>query len=141
MNEDIIKLLSNIRSLRVFAREQCTLTELEDMLEKLTLVVGEKREEIETKAAEEAEKKNKLEAYKKMLADDGIDLSELLDIAGKSSTKNSKSKRAPRPAKYEFSDENGNTKTWTGQGRMPSSLAKAIEDGANLEDFAIKVQL
>ncbi|MGL4601721.1 MAG: H-NS family nucleoid-associated regulatory protein [Plesiomonas sp.] len=141
MNEDIIKLLSNIRSLRVFAREQCTLTELEDMLEKLTIVVSEKREELETKAAEEAEKKSKLEAYKKMLADDGIDLSELLDIAGKTSTKNSKGKRAPRPAKYEFSDENGATKTWTGQGRMPSSLAKAIEDGANLEDFAIKVQL
>ncbi|MGL5343290.1 MAG: H-NS family nucleoid-associated regulatory protein [Plesiomonas sp.] len=141
MNEDIIKLLSNIRSLRAFAREQCTLTELEDMLEKLTVVVGEKREELETKAAEEAEKKSKLEAYKKMLADDGIDLSELLDIASKTSVKSSKGKRAPRPAKYEFSDENGNTKTWTGQGRMPSSLAKAIDDGANLEDFAIKVQL
>ncbi|KAB7695351.1 H-NS family nucleoid-associated regulatory protein [Plesiomonas shigelloides] len=141
MSEQVIKLLSNIRSLRAFAREQCTLSELEDMLEKLSTVVNEKREEIATKEAEEAEKKAKLEAYKKMLADDGIDLNDLLDIASKTTVKTAKSKRAPRPAKYEFSDENGNTKTWTGQGRMPLALTKAIEAGANLDDFLIKVQL
>lgn len=57
MSEQVIKLLSNIRSLRAFAREQCTLSELEDMLEKLSTVVNEKREEIAAKEAEEAEKK------------------------------------------------------------------------------------
>ncbi|EGU36842.1 H-NS family nucleoid-associated regulatory protein, partial [Vibrio scophthalmi] len=43
-----------------------------------------------------------------------------------------KSKRAPRPAKYRYMDENGEEKTWTGQGRTPSALVDK-----NLDDFLI----
>jgi DNA-binding protein H-NS len=28
-------------------------------------------------------------------------------------------------------------KTWTGQGRMPSAIAKAVAEGKSVEDFAI----
>ncbi|ENU0116236.1 H-NS family nucleoid-associated regulatory protein, partial [Escherichia coli] len=45
--------------------------------------------------------------------------------------------RAPRPAKYKYTDENGNEQTWTGQGRTPKVIAAAIEAGKTLEDFAI----
>lgn len=48
----------------------------------------------------------------------------------------SKGKRAPRPAKYRYLD-NGVEKTWTGQGRMPSAIAKAVAEGKSVEDFAI----
>jgi len=52
------------------------------------------------------------------------------------SPKASKGKRAPRPAKYRYLD-NGVEKTWTGQGRMPSVIAKAVAEGKSVEDFAI----
>ncbi|PSV04928.1 H-NS family nucleoid-associated regulatory protein, partial [Photobacterium kishitanii] len=35
-------------------------------------------------------------------------------------------------------DDNGNEKTWTGQGRTPKALKTSIENGANLDDFLIK---
>lgn len=48
-------------------------------------------------------------------------------------------KRAARPAKYSYVDENGETKTWTGQGRTPAVIKKAMEEqGKQLEDFLIK---
>ena len=47
-----------------------------------------------------------------------------------------KAKRAPRPAKYRYT-EDGQEKTWTGQGRMPKAIAEAIEGGKALENFLI----
>lgn len=50
-----------------------------------------------------------------------------------------KAKRAQRPAKYSYVDENGETKTWTGQGRTPAVIKKAMdEQGKSLDDFLIK---
>ena len=66
-----------------------------------------------------------------------IELSlELLAAVGSSQPK-AKSTRAPRPAKYKYTDENGNEQTWTGQGRTPKAITAAIEAGKTLEDFAI----
>ncbi|SUH26077.1 DNA-binding protein h-ns [Salmonella enterica subsp. enterica] len=65
----------------------------------------------------------KLQQYREMLIADGIDPNELLNsmAAAKSGTK---AKRAARPAKYSYVDENGETKTWTGQGRTPAVIKK-----------------
>ncbi len=50
-----------------------------------------------------------------------------------------KAKRAARPAKYSYIDENGEEKTWTGQGRTPAVIKKAMdEQGKQLDDFLIK---
>ena len=47
-------------------------------------------------------------------------------------------KRAARPAKYSYVDENGETKTWTGQGRTPAVIKKAMdEQGKTLDDFLL----
>ncbi|EFN3398350.1 H-NS histone family protein, partial [Escherichia coli] len=46
-------------------------------------------------------------------------------------------KRQPRPAKYKFTDVNGETKTWTGQGRTPKPIAQALAEGKSLDDFLI----
>jgi DNA-binding protein H-NS len=49
-----------------------------------------------------------------------------------------KAKRAARPAKYKYIDENGENKTWTGQGRTPAVIKKAIEEqGKSLDDFLL----
>ncbi|OEG04156.1 hypothetical protein BFG06_22165 [Aeromonas caviae] len=43
---------------------------------------------------------------------------------------------APRPAKYKYA-EDGQEKTWTGQGRMPKAIAEAVANGRALEEFLI----
>ncbi|MFP9230862.1 H-NS family histone-like protein [Pectobacterium cacticida] len=134
MNETL-KLLNNIRTLRAQARET-DLATLEEMLEKLTVIVEERREE-ETKAQQEqAERQAKIEALRAQLLEDGIDPAELLGSI--STSKSAKAKRAPRPAKYKYVDENGNEKLWTGQGRTPKAIAAALENGKTLRDFEIK---
>ncbi|MBC8943788.1 MULTISPECIES: histone-like nucleoid-structuring protein H-NS [Xenorhabdus] len=133
MSENL-KSLNNIRTLRAQARE-CELSTLEEMLEKLTIVVEERREEESQARAQIEERTRKLQEYREMLEKDGIELSDLVDaLSGKAT---GKSKRAARPAKYSYID-NGETKTWTGQGRTPAVIKKAIEEeGKSLEDFLI----
>ncbi|WP_312123587.1 H-NS family nucleoid-associated regulatory protein, partial [Pantoea vagans] len=46
-------------------------------------------------------------------------------------------KRAPRPAKYSYTDENGEQKSWTGQGRTPAAIKKALDSGKSLDSFLI----
>ncbi|MGL5344547.1 MAG: H-NS family nucleoid-associated regulatory protein [Plesiomonas sp.] len=134
---EVIKVLSNIRSLRVLARE-VQFEQLEDMLSKLTTVVEERREEAELNQAENEERQRKLQQYHEMLINDGIDPNELFDMLANSKTAApKKAKRSARPAKYEYTDENGDLKTWTGQGRTPAIIKQALEAGQDLESFAI----
>lgn len=132
---EITKTLLNIRSLRAYARE-LTVEQLEEALDKLSTVVQERKEaEEEERAAREAQEA-KLAAIAEQIAQDGIDVDALITaLAGETKTK-TKGKRAPRPAKYKYVD-NGVEKTWTGQGRTPSVIQKALDEGKSLEDFAI----
>lgn len=137
MMSEVIKVLSNIRSLRVLARE-VQFEQLEDMLSKLATVVEERREEAELNQAENEERQRKLQQYREMLINDGIDPNELFDMLANSKTAApKKAKRSARPAKYEYTDENGDLKTWTGQGRTPAIIKQALEAGQDLESFAI----
>ncbi|WP_147198240.1 histone-like nucleoid-structuring protein H-NS [Pantoea sp. MBD-2R] len=134
---EALKILNNIRTLRAQARE-CTLETLEEMLEKLEVVVNERREEESHAQAEIEERTRKLQQYREMLIADGIDPNELLATLGATNKTTAKAKRAARPAKYKYVDENGETKTWTGQGRTPAVIKKAIEEqGKKLEDFSL----
>lgn len=125
---ETFKLLLNLRSLRAVSRE-ISLDQLQESLEKLTQVVNERTQEEEQLHAENKERNDKLEAYREMLIADGIDPEELLGLM---SAKPKKSTRPPRPAKYKYVDEDGQEKTWTGQGRTPKFLVDK-----NLEDFLI----
>lgn len=132
---EALKILNNIRTLRAQARE-CNLETLEEMLEKLEVVVNERREEDTQAAAEIEERTRKLQQYREMLIADGIHLEELMQTMTVSKA-TGKAKRAARPAKYQYKDENGEMKTWTGQGRTPAVIKKAIDDGKKLEDFLL----
>ncbi len=133
---EALKILNNIRTLRAQARE-CTLETLEEMLEKLEVVVNERREEESHAQAENQERTRKLQQYREMLIADGIDPNELLSTLGAAKAPG-KAKRAARPAKYKYTDENGEAKTWTGQGRTPAVIKKAIEEqGKQLDDFLL----
>ncbi|MGR2766786.1 DUF3037 domain-containing protein [Photobacterium ganghwense] len=128
---DAMKVLLNLRSLRALSREY-SLEQLQEALEKLQTIVTEREEAEAEERAKEEERMEKLTQYRDMLIADGIDPEELLAAISKAPKK-----RAQRPAKYRFIDENGDEKTWTGQGRTPSALKKALDEGKSLEDFEI----
>ena len=130
----MLKNLNNIRSLRAMARE-FSVDVLEDMLEKFRVVTKERRDEEEQLQRQRAEQQAKINALLAQMQADGISPEELLSITP--ATARSVKKRQPRPAKYRFIDLNGETKTWTGQGRTPKTIAQALATGKSLDDFLI----
>ncbi|WP_047043482.1 H-NS family nucleoid-associated regulatory protein [Vibrio mexicanus] len=132
---ELTKTLTNIRSLRAFSRD-LTLEQLEEALEKLTIVVTERQESEAAEREAKAEQEAKLAAIADQIAKDGIDVDALISALSGEATKG-KSKRAPRPAKYKYVDASGAEKTWTGQGRTPSVIQAELDAGKSLEDFAI----
>ena len=125
---EVLKVLTNIRSLRVLARNE-SLELLESILEKLQLVISEKREELLKIQQEEKERQERIAKYKDLLKQEGITVDELAEILG---AEVPRKKREARPAKYQYVDENGVTKTWTGQGRTPKELV-----GKDLNEYLI----
>jgi len=126
--------LNNIRTLRAMARE-FSIDVLEEMLEKFRIVTEEKRSEEETLRESLAEKQEKINSLLELMKAEGISPDELLGDAAAPAAAGKK--RAARPAKYRFTDLNGEQKSWTGQGRMPKPIAQAIANGKSLDDFLI----
>ncbi|KIQ78244.1 H-NS histone family protein [Aeromonas jandaei] len=136
MNE-FLKVLLNIRSLRAAIRE-LPFEQLLEAKEKFDLVYQERADSVEQERAEQEERQRKLSEFTEMLQQAGIDPRELLATAAApaAATGAAKSKRAPRPAKYKY-EEDGQEKTWTGQGRMPKAIAAQVAQGKDLNDFLI----
>lgn len=133
---DFLKTLLNIRSLRAALRE-LSFEQLVEVKEKLDEVFAEREQQESKIQAESAERLQKLAEFTEMLKQAGIDPSELVGTAAPAKSEGStKAKRAPRPAKYRYT-EDGQEKTWTGQGRMPKAIADAVAAGKTLEDFLI----
>ncbi|MBQ4673321.1 H-NS family nucleoid-associated regulatory protein [Aeromonas dhakensis] len=131
---EFLKVLLNIRSLRAALRE-LSLEQLKEAHEKIEMIYLERLELAEKEQAAQAEHQQKLAEFQAMLAQAGIDPTELLGSAPAAATV-AKSKRAPRPPKYRYV-ENGVEKTWTGQGRTPKFLAEQLEQGHQLDEFLI----
>ena len=132
---ELAKGLTNLRSLRAAVRE-LTLEQAESALEKLQTAVEEKRTNEAELIKAETERKERLAKYKELMEKEGITPEELQEIFGTATT-SARAKRPPRPAKYAFIDENGERKTWTGQGRTPRSIQNALNSGKSLSDFEI----
>ena len=130
---DVLKVLTNIRSLRVIARD-LALEQLESILEKIQLVVAEKKEELLKVQQEESERQERITKYKELLKQEGITTDELAEILGSNVVRK---KRESRPSKYQYVDENGVTKTWTGQGRTPKAIQVQLDKGKSLSSFEI----
>ena len=132
---EILSSLNNLRTLRAHSRDYA-LDVLEEMLQKLEVVVTERREETEAQEAEARDKAEKLAMYRELLQEDGINPADLLSGMEKRGS-DMKKKRAPRPAKYQYNDASGEVKQWTGQGRTPSAIRIALENGKSLSDFML----
>ena len=133
---DFLKTLMNIRSLRAALRD-LSFEQLVEAKEKFDEIYAEREQQESKIRAESAERLQKLAEFTEMLRDAGIDPSELVGTAAPAKAGGSaKTKRAPRPAKYKYT-EDGQEKTWTGQGRMPKAIAEAVAAGKALDDFLI----
>ena len=117
----MLKNLNNIRSLRAMARE-FSVDVLEDMLEKFRVVTKERRDEEEQLQRQRAEQQEKINTLLALMQADGINPEELLSMTP--ATAGSVKKRQPRPAKYRFTDLNGETKTWTDKVAHRSQLPR-----------------
>ncbi|KAA8596537.1 DNA-binding protein H-NS [Vibrio cyclitrophicus] len=131
----MIKTLLNIRTLRAFSRE-LTFEQLEDALDKLTTVYLERQESEEAEREARAEKEAKVAEMAKQISESGIGVEDLL--AALSGQPKTKKIRQPRPAKYQYTDESGTKKTWTGQGRTPAAIQTKLDAGQSIDDFLIK---
>lgn len=138
----VSKHLGTLTALRKFAQTK-DFEWLEEVKGKLEALITESRKEYELKklAAEELEQKRKqaLE-YIRSLGLDPDYLTEPVTVGGiKSQRKNAKS--GVRKAKYRFTDELGNAKEWSGNGKSPSALQTLLDAGHSLDEYLInKVQ-
>lgn len=136
MNE-FTRVLRNLRTLRNFTRE-LTIPQLESAVEKLQEIIKEKHETAEQHQREVQERKDRIKKYKELLKQDGITAADLAEILGDAKqSKKVKQKRPSRPAKYQYKDENGQVKTWTGQGRTPKAIQVQLDAGKSLDSFKI----
>ena len=136
MNE-FTRVLRNLRTLRNLTRE-LTISQLESAVEKLQEIIKEKYETAEQHQREVQERKDRIKKYKELLKQDGITAADLAEILGDAKqSKKVKQKRPSRPAKYQYKDENGQVKTWTGQGRTPKAIQTKLDKGKSLSDFEI----
>ena len=132
---DLIKVFTNLRSIRAVVRD-LTLEQAESSLKKFEEAVAEKREQMAEIQQAEDERKARIAKYKELIKQEGITEEELRAIIGVAPSKVRK-KRHPRPAKYQYTDANGEQRTWTGQGRTPSVIQAALNAGKSLSDFEI----
>lgn len=129
------KSLNNIRTLRAIAREM-PLESLQEIHDKFNTVVDERREDENQARAQLEAHSQKIAKYIKLLEGEGLSLDDLVTAKTPSKT-SSRTKRAARPAKYQYTDENGEIKTWTGQGRTPAVIKNALGEGKDMDDFLI----
>lgn len=130
---EFLKILLNIRSLRSALRD-LPFEQLEEIKEKFDQVYAELYAATEKERAEQEERQRKLAEFSDMLKQAGIDPRDL--VSSSAPVVSSKPKRTPRPAKYRY-QEDGQEKTWTGQGRMPKAIAEQVALGKNIDDFLI----
>lgn len=91
---EALKSLNNIRTLRAQGRE-LPLEILEELLEKLSVVVEERRQEESSKEAELKARLEKIESLRQLMLEDGIDPEELLSSFSAKSGAPKSSRTAP----------------------------------------------
>ena len=133
---ELIKKLSNLRNVRMLAKD-LSLTHLEDIAAKFASIIEEKKDELLRIEQQELERREKVAALKEQVEKSGLTREELASLLLDGTQATDRKKRTPRPAKYQYTDENGKQKTWTGQGRTPKTIQDALDSGKSLSDFEI----
>ncbi|MCK9173798.1 MAG: H-NS histone family protein [Desulforhopalus sp.] len=132
--QEIVKIITHARRLKS-AVKPLDIEQLEEIKEKLDLIIADRYKEIEEKKRENEEKNADIEAIKQIMARSEISVDE---ISGGASGKGRRGKRAPRPPKYEIYTGSGERITWTGQGRKPNVFKEQLDMGKSMDDFLIR---
>lgn len=130
---ELIKIISNRRRLKAFVRRSAiSVDEIESVF---TDVISELKNEFSKELEQKRLHEQKIAEFKELLKAENLSLSDFFDVAEQEQKTTRKQKAKP---KYEFTDETGTQKQWSGRGIMPKYLRERIEAGASLEDFLIK---
>lgn len=129
---DFLKIFTHGRRLQAAVKE-LSIAELEEVAQKLNIIISKRQDEELANQAKEEERKAKVEAIRQQLAEAGLDIEDLQQ----SEPEKSKRVGKKRPVKYKIIDAEGEEHPWTGIGRMPRVFAAAIEAGKSLEEFKI----
>ncbi|WP_194755908.1 H-NS family histone-like protein [Aliidiomarina indica] len=130
-------ILTHARRLNA-ATKDLSVAELQEVAVKLDNVIEQRKEEEAELKRAEAAKLADIERIRKDIQAAGLNPEDILGASGRAPVKRSQRKRAPKPPKYEYTMSNGERRTWTGQGRMPKPIQKALNQGKSLESFLIK---
>ncbi|QYJ87332.1 H-NS histone family protein [Shewanella mesophila] len=129
---EFLDILTHGRRFKAAVKE-LSVDDLKDLAVKLEKIITEKVQQAEEENAAMAERNAKIEEIRQQMEAVGLSVDDLGVVATKSAPKK---KRAPRPAKYKI-EVDGETITWTGQGRTPTVFKKELDKGRSLEEFLI----
>lgn len=135
----ILKHLGSITSLRKFADQQ-NFDLLEEISNKFSAILAERREEEELRQLELQELEDKRLKALEYLESIGLSPDELKVSVFENAPKRKKKSKGDttRPAKYAHTDEKGKTHYWTGIGRTSNYFKKLLDEGHELEEFLIE---
>ncbi|WP_210467377.1 H-NS family nucleoid-associated regulatory protein [Vibrio crassostreae] len=140
-NDTPTSIFDVLRDARVLKKIASTIPTsiLEKANENLNMVLKIRLEEDERLKEEEEAKAAQLSEIAKQISKLGLNSDDIIEALSKEGSNSKKrQKRSPRPPKYQYKDHNGDEKTWTGQGRTPSSIQEKLDSGSTLDDFLIK---
>ena len=120
-----IRNLSNSRFIKS-AIKDATFEQLNTIREKVNFVVESLIEDAKARL-------DKIAKIKEDLLSQGLTIEDLVSVDTPKVNKGRKF-----PPKYRFTDENGQERTWSGQGARPRALQKLLNEGHSLESFLIR---
>lgn len=126
-----IRNLSNSRFIKS-AIKDATFEQLNTIREKVNFVVESLIEDAKAQEEEAKARLDKIAKIKEDLLSQGLTIEDLVSLEPAKVNKGRKF-----PPKYRFTDENGQERTWSGQGARPRALQKLLNEGHSLESFLI----
>ncbi|EKZ9428747.1 H-NS histone family protein [Salmonella enterica] len=120
--------LSSKRTLKKFLLE-CDFTFLSTLHEQITATLTEKKAEHEAQEQQRKEREIKRLELIELIKAEGFSPEEFASV-------NTAPKAAKRKRKYQYF-ENGETKYWSGVGRIPVYIQRELDSGKPLESFLI----
>lgn len=130
-----LDILTHVRRLNA-ATKELSVAELKEVASKLDGVIAQRKEDEAELRKIELEKQVHIDRIRREMEAAGLNPEDILGHAAVSAAP--VRKRAPKPPKYEYITEDGERRTWTGQGRNPRPIQQAINAGGSKEDFLIK---
>lgn len=131
---NFVDILTHARRLNAATRE-LSVADLQEVATKLEGVIAQRMEDEAEQMRLEQEKQVHIDRIRREMEAAGLDATDLFGLATASKPVR---KRTPKPPKYEYLDDDGERRTWTGQGRNPRPIQRAIDAGGRKEDFLIK---